>query len=599
MIILEKLIFDNWFSYGDSNVIYFNKDNITQLTGLVGAGKSSIPLIIQEILYGKNSKGIKKGNIQNRVTKGTVRGELHFSDEEHKYVVTLVRKSTPTITVLCDSEDISGHTASQSYAVIQDIIGLDFKLFSQLTYQSSKNSLDFLTATDTNRKKFLINLFGLDRYVALFDSYKEAIRIMDKDIAAINGSIKTIEKWIQTSTNSDLILKEISSVPKAPEAFVHEKEELLKDLASIEFTNKEINRNNEYKEMLSVIDSGKLIPPDIQCKTDNFLPVQNRHNFLADKQRIATELAKIQKLGDKCHVCLQTIPKKDKEEYIQQLNDEAELVDIELDIVNNEIKEMTRVENLWAAYRKATKEFEDLSNYIDPNIAEELLDEESITEKIGKLSADISKVTKTIKDIEAKNLIAAKHNSKAATILEQLESYKESLKTNEEELVTLTDIASSLSILKSAFSTNGLISYKLQYLVQDLQSEITKYLIKLSDGRFELSFRLDNDKLNIKIYDNNDEIDIEALSSGEMAKVNIATLLAIRAIMSSISNTKLNILFLDESINTLDVQSRESLISGLLSEVQLNIFIMSHSWSHPLVHTLNITKSNGISKLEN
>ena len=78
MIILEKLIYDNWFSYGKSNVIYLNRDNITQLTGLVGAGKSSIPLILQEVLYGKNVKGIKKSEIRNRKgNKGAVR---YFND---------------------------------------------------------------------------------------------------------------------------------------------------------------------------------------------------------------------------------------------------------------------------------------------------------------------------------------------------------------------------------------------------------------------------------------------------------------------------------------------------------------------------------------
>ena len=601
MIILKRLIFDNWFSYGESNVIQLDADNITQLTGAVGAGKSSIPLIIQEILYGKNSKGIKKGNIQNRITKGIVRGELQFSTEEHEYNIILVRRATPTITILEDGIDISGHTASQSYAVIQEIIGWDFKLFSQLSYQSSKSSLDFLTATDTNRKKFLISLFGLDRYVALFDGYKEAIRIIDKDIASINGSIKTIEEWIATATNADLSIRDLMVIPNVPEGFIKERDALVSDLAGIELKNREISKNKEYKEMLASIDSQNLTPPDVpltQCKTDNFL-TQDRQNKLAEKKRIATELAKIQKLGDKCHVCLQTISKDTKLGYIEQLTDENTLLDIELDKLRNEIAEMTKIELMWDAYKDATKEFESLTNYIRDDVPDELLDAKSLKGKIDTLNKDILIANNKVRDIQAKNLDIARGNSRITTILEQLESYNESLGKNVAELDDLTDVASSLYILKGAFSTNGLISYKLQYLVQDLQAEITKYLIKLSDGRFELSFRLDNDKLNIKIYDNNDEIDIEALSSGELAQVNIATLLAIRSIMSSISNTKLNILFLDESINTLDVQSRNSLIESLLLEQSLNTFLMSHSWTHPLVESLGVNKVDGISKLEN
>ena len=42
----------------------------------------------------------------------------------------------------------------------EELIGVDFNIFSQLTYQSSIDLLEFLKATDTNRKKFLINLFN-------------------------------------------------------------------------------------------------------------------------------------------------------------------------------------------------------------------------------------------------------------------------------------------------------------------------------------------------------------------------------------------------------------------------------------------------------
>ena len=52
--------------------------------------------------------------------------------------------------------DISDHKVLDTYKKIQNILGLDFEIFSQLTYQSSTDLLDFLKATDTNRKKFLL-----------------------------------------------------------------------------------------------------------------------------------------------------------------------------------------------------------------------------------------------------------------------------------------------------------------------------------------------------------------------------------------------------------------------------------------------------------
>lgn len=64
---LKKLTFSNMFSYGEKeNSIYFNNNKITQLTAPNGSGKSSIALILQEVLFNKNIKGIKKADIINK-----------------------------------------------------------------------------------------------------------------------------------------------------------------------------------------------------------------------------------------------------------------------------------------------------------------------------------------------------------------------------------------------------------------------------------------------------------------------------------------------------------------------------------------------------
>ena len=66
MITLQKLRWSNCFSYGENNELDLSSNTVTQLVGTNGMGKSSIPLIIEEALYNKNSKGIKKADIPNR-----------------------------------------------------------------------------------------------------------------------------------------------------------------------------------------------------------------------------------------------------------------------------------------------------------------------------------------------------------------------------------------------------------------------------------------------------------------------------------------------------------------------------------------------------
>ena len=124
------------------------------------------------------------------------------------------------------------------------------------------------------------------------------------------------------------------------------------------------------------------------------------------------------------------------------------------------------------------------------------------------------------------------------------------------------------------------------------------YLAELSDGRFELLFVLVNDKLNVVIVDNGKEIDITALSAGELCRVTTATLLAIRKLMQTLSNSRTNLLVLDETVENLDAEGKEKLIEVLLKEENLNTFLISHGFSHPLLEKIQVVKEQNISRIE-
>ncbi len=173
-IVLNTLKFSNMFSYGEQeNIIKFNKDKITQLTAPNGSGKSSIALILQEVLFNKNIKGIKKADLLNRWTKSkNWWAELEFSIDRENFCITVERtgiKSNVKFIQQFNSDilDISEHKILDTYKTIQELIGLDFNIFSQLTYQSSIDLLEFLKATDTNKISNGINqgFFVLDIHI--------------------------------------------------------------------------------------------------------------------------------------------------------------------------------------------------------------------------------------------------------------------------------------------------------------------------------------------------------------------------------------------------------------------------------------------------
>ena len=107
MIILQKLKWDNCFSYGAGNELNLADATLTQLVGTNGVGKSSIPLILEEILFNKNSKNVKKADIANRyVNKGTIL-VLTFTVDMTYTNITVIRRATLKCKLTKNGEDIS------------------------------------------------------------------------------------------------------------------------------------------------------------------------------------------------------------------------------------------------------------------------------------------------------------------------------------------------------------------------------------------------------------------------------------------------------------------------------------------------------------
>ena len=138
---------------------------------------------------------------------------------------------------------------------------------------------------------------------------------------------------------------------------------------------------------------------------------------------------------------------------------------------------------------------------------------------------------------------------------------------------------------------------QIESLVKELELLTNEYLAEFSDGRFSINFVVENDKLNVEVSDNGNIIDILALSSGELARVNIATLVAIRKLMTSISRSQINVLFLDEVNQALDEVGKEKVVEVLMKEENLTTYMVSHGWTHPLLHKIEITKEENISSL--
>lgn len=611
MITIKTLAWSNAFSYGADNKIDFAAAPLTQLVGKNGHGKSSIALVLEEVLFNKNSKAIKKADILNRYVKDKSYSiELVFDKDGTEYRIETRRGTAQTVKLYKDNIDISAHTATQTYKYVEEILGFDHKTFSQIVYQSNASSLEFLTAADTARKKFLIEILNLGKYTRAQEVFKETSQDLSKDIASTQSQVNTVVAWLDKYSKTDLTLKQSVAIPELDNATLQSATKLELAVESVETTNKKISQNNTYKQLQSKIT---LLPMPEK-------PSESTVNTQAQGKLLSTEsiqiektfkdstvfVEKITKLSGTCPTCLQAIDTTKIAELVteQDTIQKAALLRLlelkaQIDVINSEQLTYTTKKTIWETAQKSQETWEKYHQLIDIELPEAVFDKVSLQSELDALTTSIADTRKNIAAAEKANQVISAHNSKVDTISKQLAEMSEELETYSAKLHELSERMSIINVLTKTFSTTGLVAYKIECLVKDLEEITNSYLVDLSDGRFQISFKISaSDKLNVIITDNGRDIEMLALSGGERARVNVATLLAIRKLMQTLSSSRINLLILDETVETLDIDGKERLVEVLLKEEHLNTFLVSHGFTHPLLEKINVIKSNNLSKIE-
>ena len=597
MITLQTLKWDNCFSYGSGNELQLDDNTVTQILGTNGMGKSSIPLIIEEALYNKNSKGIKKADIPNRYINDGYNIYLSFTKDEDKYAITINRKTNIKVKLEKNGTDISSHTATNTYKTLQEVLGVDFKTFSQLVYQNTNASLQFLTATDANRKKFLIDLLHLEKYVELFEIFKSASREVTSVSSTIAGKLATVEKWLEDNKLSNTNILPMLDLQIDTSEDQKSLSSLTIEIENISEKNKKISTNNQYKKMLEQIDIASIQGSTI-TQYESYDELQSE---LGSLQAVATgaqrTLDKLERISDECPTCKQSIDVSEEKAMIEVERAKKDTAHAKAMVIGPKIKQIKANNLEFERNNKARKDWEDLLRAYSQELPSTILDQAQLESELFAVQDRLRAAKKQLKENAEENERRTRLNTRIQVIQEQTDEFIAQFEEYSSKLEENSKLESNLTVLKKSFSTNGLLAYKIENLVGELEEMANEYLAELSDGRFTLEFVVSNDKLNVEITDNGNVVDILALSSGELARVNTATLIAIRKLMSSISKSKINILFLDEVTNVLDDQGREKLVEVLLRE-DLNTYIVSHGWSHPLLEKIEVVKDGNISVLE-
>ena len=243
--------FSNMFSYGEDNIINFDK--VSGLMGLFApnaSGKSSLFDAISFCLFDRCSRTFKASNILNN-RKSDFHCQLDFNVEGIPYYIRReARMVNNGRNVKVDvqfwrvkdgiSESLNGTERRDTNSVIEQYVGRyeDFVL-TALSLQG--NNTLFIDKSQSERKDLMAQFMGLDIFDKLYEAANEDI----KEVSAL------IRNFKRTDFTTELATKETDL--KESKKIVNELEITLKDL------NKKKdgiqNKISDLKESLTPIDS--------------------------------------------------------------------------------------------------------------------------------------------------------------------------------------------------------------------------------------------------------------------------------------------------------------------------------------------------------
>lgn len=191
--------------------------------------------------------------------------------------------------------------------------------------------------------------------------------------------------------------------------------------------------------------------------------------------------------------------------------------------------------------------------------------------------------------------------------IQDLETDKKSLDEKLEEHQSKVEV---LQFWLKGFSNSGIKSMLLDDITPFLNERANKYLQVLSGNHVRVEFSTQTtlksgevrDKFQISVVNEDGGNSYISNSSGEKRRIDVAINLALQDLIASRANKKLNIMFMDEVLDTLDRQGTDSVIELLMeiSKEKSSVFVISHNddIQSYFQNFLLVTKQDGCSTIE-
>jgi DNA repair exonuclease SbcCD ATPase subunit len=655
---INKIEFSNFLSFGDNQVIDFNK--VKGITAVESnppnfGGKTILTVdLLLFLFFNTTTKTNKAEEIFNRFrdkNKVSVKGDITIDGEDYIIVREVIRKpkrSGEGFTVstkldffkkLSDGTlmNFTGEQRRETEEFIKKSIG-EMNDFLMTILTTSSNLEELIDSKPTARGQVLSRFLGLDSLKLKEEASKEITSNFSKRMTSNLYNVQDLKNDIDT--NKEKILEDEKNIKDYKLQLVD--------------VNKRIEKGQEYRDewlqkkhtgidqdllrtnpdtLDAEINSFKLKIHNTKIDIDELKIVEPSDFYKEDKHDEVKELLSKSKVslgtteskvedieselkefegGIKCQYCGITLAQS---EYSEKKKEELIILKESIKTFSKEVKRYTKEEESFVNLKNQFDEYEKnklIKEKYEIQLESFELKKDAIEEKLKRYREQETMVNENNKidqvlikadmrldelDIEKQHI-----NSGITTSNNNIEKYKEKISELKDYIERIKQEEEQLRIYKiylDLFGKKGISKMIMRSMMPVINSELQRLL--MDSAEFKLEVRIsDKDEVEFWMIDNNTQIE-KLMSSGSGYERTIASL-ALRAVLSKVcSLPKPNIVVFDEVFGKISNDNLE-MVSEFFHKIKSyfeKIFVITHNpmvsqWSDSIV---KIQKTNNVSKV--
>lgn len=486
------------------------------------------------------------------------------------------------------------------------------------------------------RESIVIN----ERLLKKWNDEIEALSLEELDLSKIERIISDLDRQIESLKNQvnsevrDMLLQRDTKISEIKQQAANAQIDLQKQVA--ETIEKLQERKDEIKQALQdMLDKHHAVKNTKENEAVAlYAEAQNIEGWANEIKESLT------KLDGKCPTCDQDVSEEAKNNlvrkikmYERKINDNKEKEEIlnqEIKAMNKEMAQKAERENqkieaietekrmvkgderdrlgsIQVRLTEAIKKIEEMAAQQEIEIRRtkkseieslEMQKSEHVVlkEKAERVEKEIANIQETTQQIE-RQIDREKHKIAELEVQEydetQINSYKKKIRDlnvqvsmDSERTKSIDDEIEILEFWKVGFSSSGIPSMLIDEAIPFMNKKVAEYLDMITNGRYIVSFDTlgetkageFRDKISVHVIDTHTKGNSRVqLSGGQTRIIDIATILTLGDLQSTINDVKFNILLFDEIFDALDYEN-VGYVSKVLNKIKegKSIVVISH-----------------------